>query len=178
MNDIVLNEIFETERELTELPVLASPEKQASIGISNLQQFKDKDGELFVKYKRNNAWEAHHLDKNSKSGEITNASKFNPSFIGTILKLVNPHLENKEIVRISATKNDKICDKYHSIAKKFIKRSGYTNYHVGELEDHPTEPDKKVFHIQPRMEEGVLMVMGENFVRELVEWSEQFDVDN
>lgn len=170
-----INELFEHPRELTEIPITATKEDQASIGISNLQQFKDDGGETFVKYKRNNAWEVHHLDKEQKSGEITNSSNFNPSFIGAMLNLVKPHLENKEIVRISASKNGDMINKYHRIAKKFVNRSGYKNYHVSELLDHPTNSDKQIFHIQPRIDEGLMLVLREQFISELVEWAEKFD---
>lgn len=166
-----INELFEHPRELTQLP--SPPEDvQNKIGISGLHQYIDKDGEKFIKYRRGKAWEFHHMDNIGNSGFISKKSNFNPSFIATIMDMAKPHIINGEILRISASHS--LIDKYHRIASMFAKKHN-KRYVVGDIMDHPTDNDKKMFHIQPKIDEGLMLVLDWEFKNTLCEWAEKFD---
>lgn len=173
LSEDVINELFEHPKALTELT--PPPEdKQSAIGISGMKIFQDDAGERYVKYKRNGAWEVHHADKNGISGQRTKNSKFNPDFLATTMKLLQPHIDNGETVMVSATKENGLIDTYHRIAKVMAKRGGGKSQ-VTDPEDHPTDNDKQYFHIQPHVSEAMAMIQTEIRNSRLVGWSEKYD---
>lgn len=170
-----LDELFENPKKIIrQVDKEPSTEAQESIGVSDMEVHRDEDGEKYIKYKRNGVYEVHHMDSHVNSGEYNGNTKFNPSFISTMMELVKPHLEKGNTVCISSVAKHGMPEQYHRIAKALVKKFKY-NMLITPIGDHPTDEKMKIFHIQPAVEEAVLMVQTAFRNDILIEWRNKYD---
>lgn len=119
----------------------------------NAHKLEGDNGHL-VSFMRNGSFEAHHIDKNMKSGELTNHKNVNPRFVSTMIHHLKTHgLDKGRSVRVHAPEH--LQRHYRVIAKKIMK--DYPNHKMEETEETTKHGKHKGFVIRPISQiEGIL----------------------